>query len=236
MAAAGQEGAGQEGAGLPAGLVLRRSARARRFTLRVSRADGRVTLTLPARARERDAMAFLHDRADWIRAALAGVPAPVAVAAGALLPVEGAERLLVAAPLRAPRLEGDRLLVPAAAGRSGPAVAAWLRLAARERLAAACAGHAAALRVRPARIVLSDPRSRWGSCSAAGRLMFSWRLAMAPPEVLDYVAAHEVAHLVEMNHGPRFWALVAGLVPDHARRRDWLRREGAGLHRFVFLP
>lgn len=223
-----------EAAGLAGGLVLRRSARARRFTLRVAEADGRVTLTLPARARERDALAFLRERAEWLRAVLARLPAPEAVAPGALLPVEGVVRRLVAADLRAPRLDGERLMVPAAGGRAGPAVAAWLRLLARQRLGAACSTHAAALGVRPARIGLGDPRSRWGSCSARGTLTFSWRLAMAPPAVLDYVAAHEVAHLVEMNHGPGFWALVAARVPDHARHRTWLGREGRALHRFAF--
>ncbi|MCC6305553.1 MAG: M48 family metallopeptidase [Rhodobacteraceae bacterium] len=219
---------------MPAGVLLRRSARARRFTLRVARADGRVTLTLPLRARERDARAVLAARAEWLRAALAELPPPLAVAPGMVLPVEGTPTPVAAAAVRAPRREGDRLLVPAAAGQVGPAVAAWLRLLARDRLVAACARHAAAIGVRPAQLALADPRSRWGSCSAAGRLMFSWRLAMAPPAVLDYVAAHEVAHLAEMNHGPRFWALVAARVPDHARHRAWLAGEGRDLHRFLF--
>ncbi|MGR3434759.1 MAG: M48 family metallopeptidase, partial [Shimia sp.] len=81
---------------------------------------------------------------------------------------------------------------------------------------------------------LRDTRSRWGSCSAAGGLNYSWRLVMAPPEVLDYVAAHEVAHLAQMNHSPRFWAEVAGLMPGYEAPRGWLRRHGADLHRYRF--
>jgi predicted metal-dependent hydrolase len=92
---------------------------------------------------------------------------------------------------------------------------------------AACDRHAAALGRQPRALSLRDTRSRWGSCTHDGRLMFSWRLAMAPPEVLDYVAAHEVAHLAHMDHSPAFWAATARLMPDYARHRAWLRAHGA---------
>ncbi|RMD90830.1 MAG: M48 family peptidase, partial [Alphaproteobacteria bacterium] len=105
---------------------------------------------------------------------------------------------------------------------------------AREALAAACDRHAARLGRRYGRLSLRDTRSRWGSCSAEGNLNFSWRLVMAPPEVLDYVAAHEVAHLAEMNHSPAFWALVERLFPAHEAPRRWLRENGASLHRYRF--
>ena len=94
--------------------------------------------------------------------------------------------------------------------------------------------HAARLGRRFGRVTLRDTRGRWGSCSAAGDLMFSWRLILAPDAVLDYVAAHEVAHLAEMNHSPRFWATLAGLTPEYAAPRDWLRRNGAGLMAYDF--
>ena len=214
---------------------LRRSARARRLSLRVSAIDGRVTLTLPRRVGQTEALRFVQDRTDWLRDALAGQGAPVIVAPGARLPVEGAERTVTLAAARAPVLQGDRLILPQrAAGRAGATVAAFLRQLARTRLVAACDRHAAALGRQPGRLTLRDTRSRWGSCTAAGDLMFSWRLAMAPPEVLDYVAAHEVAHLVEMNHSPAFWAQVARLYPGWQAQRDWLRREGLTLHRYRF--
>ena len=94
--------------------------------------------------------------------------------------------------------------------------------------------HARALGRRFTALALRDTRSRWGSCTHEGRLMYSWRLAMAPPEVLDYVAAHEVAHLRHMDHSPRFWAAVAGLMPGYAIHRDWLRRHGADLMAWQF--
>ncbi len=105
---------------------------------------------------------------------------------------------------------------------------------ARDRLVAACDGHAARLGRGYRSLTLRDTRSRWGSCSAAGGLMFSWRLILAPPEILDYVAAHEVAHLAEMNHSPAFWRVVAGLCPDYARHRAWLRKHGQTLHAYDF--
>lgn len=218
----------------PVEISLRRSGRARRYSLRVSALDGRVTLTLPRRGSLGEALAFAREREGWIRQALTDRPAPESVGHGSLVPVEG--RLLIVTParIRAPRAEGTALLVPGDGAAAGRRVAAYIRLLARDRLVAASEVHAARLGRPFGRITLRDTRSRWGSCSPAGDLMYSWRLAMAPPEVLDYVAAHEVAHLAEMNHSPAFWAVVARLCPDHARHRAWLRREGGALHRFRF--
>jgi predicted metal-dependent hydrolase len=211
---------------------LKRTARARRLSLRVSSLDGRVTLTLPPHVPERVARAFAEEKARWIREAVGRIAGPVEVAPGAELPVEGAPLRLVAGPGRAAQRDGDALLVPE--GRAGIAAEAWLKHLARARLVAAVDRHAARLGRKPGRITLRDPRSRWGSCSAQGNLMFSWRLAMAPASVLDYVAAHEVAHLAHMDHSPAFWRAVERLFPDHAAERCWLRREGSALHRYRF--
>lgn len=209
-------------------VVLRRSARARRMTLRVPRDGGDPVLTLPLRTPEAEGRAFALSRGDWLAQARARVPQPQRPAPGALLPVEGRALRVTPFPLRAVRVEGDLLLVPQARPVA-PVVQAFLKHLALQRLRPACDRHAAALG-RPYRaLVLRDTRSRWGSCSAEGRLMFSWRLAMAPPEVLDYVAAHEVAHLAHMDHSPRFWAAVERLMPEWRGRRDWLRRNGGEL-------
>ena len=132
------------------------------------------------------------------------------------------------------KLEGGRLLVSGPPEGAPGRARAFLKDAARAALVPAAHGYAEQVGRRAARITLRDTRSRWGSCSSEGALSFSWRLAMAPPEVLDYVAAHEAAHLVEMNHGPRFWALVERLRPDWRESRDWLRRHGGDLHRVDF--
>lgn len=211
---------------------LRRSARGRRLSLRVSGMDGRVSLSLPPGVSMAAAEAFLRRKASWVRGHLAKQPGVSLPEIGAGVPVEGCVRRIAAAAGRA-RLNGELLEVnPARA--VAPQVAAVVKALARERLAVACDAHAAALGRRYSALVLRDPRSRWGSCNSAGRLMFSWRLAMAPPEVLDYVAAHEVAHLVEMNHSAAFWAQVARICPDHAHHRAWLRDRGADLHRIRF--
>ena len=218
----------------PLDITLRRSARARRFSLRVSRLDGRVTLTLPQRARESEALAFARDHQDWIRTALESVPQIAPVGLGTRLPVEGRALLVQPGTGRLVRIEGDSLLVPGDPDRVAARLAAFLRLRARDRLAAACDRHAAALGRPYARLTLRDTRSRWGSCTADGSLMFSWRLILAPPEVLDYVAAHEVAHLAEMNHSPAFWAVVGRLMPGYQPHRIWLKRQGQVLHGFRF--
>jgi predicted metal-dependent hydrolase len=135
-----------------------------------------------------------------------------------------------------PQIVADELLVPERAGRVARQVESFLKVRARDRLAAACDGHALRLGRAYHSLSLRDTRSRWGSCSAAGRLMFSWRLILCPPEVLDYVAAHEVAHLAEMNHSEAFWRVVARLCPDYGQRRSWLRRHGQALHAYDFAP
>lgn len=211
-------------------IESRASRRARRITLRIAAAGDRVTLTRPEGVPEAEALAFARERAGWIRARLAAVPERVQVRPGAVLPVEGAPVRIVAG--RAAGLWDGELRVPP--DRPGRAAERLLRARALGRLGPACAAHAARLGRPPPTIALRDPRSRWGSCTEAGRLMFSWRLVLAPPEVLGYVAAHECAHLVHMHHGPAFWAEAARLMPGHEAPRRWLRAHGAGLHRYRF--
>lgn len=213
-------------------LEIRRSARARRISLRVSSLDGRVTLTVPPGVSDRKALAFAEEKAEWIGAALGRQAPPVAVGPGVVLPVEGLPRLVVAGTGRRACLGPDEIAAPS--GREGPAILALLKDLARARLVAEVDRQAVRIGRQAARVTLRDPRSRWGSCTAEGNLMFSWRLIMAPPDVLAYVAAHEVAHLARMDHSPAFWAEVDRLHPGHGRQRAWLRGEGAALHRFRF--
>ncbi|MFV0244631.1 MAG: M48 family metallopeptidase [Qingshengfaniella sp.] len=214
---------------------LRRHARARRLSLRVSRLDGRVTLTLPHRVQLEAAARFLAEQGDWVRGHVGDRRPPPALRIGGSVPVEGVARPLIALPAgqRRPALT-DQGVVLRPDQPAGPQLVGLLRVMARDRLARAAEGHACTLNQRIARISLRDTRSRWGSCTSDGRLMFSWRLIMAPPEILDYVAAHEVAHLVEMNHSPAFWRVVAGICPGYRAHRAWLRQHGAGLHAHRF--
>lgn len=214
-------------------ITLRRSARARRMTLRVPRDGGPVVLTLPAHVALSEGAAFAESKSRWLLQAAERRPAPSIVRHGAAFPVGGAMVTLSPAAVRVAEIAGDALLLPASRP-AGPVVQAFLKHRASQQLRAACDRYAAALGRDHRAITLRDTRSRWGSCTSDGRLMFSWRLAMAPPMVLDYVAAHEVAHLRHMDHSPRFWAAVAGLMPDYARHRDWLRRHGSGLMAWQF--
>jgi predicted metal-dependent hydrolase len=108
----------------------------------------------------------------------------------------------------------------------------YLKREARKDLQKASLAYADELGVRVKRVSIRDQSSRWGSCTAAGSLSFSWRLILAPAFVLDYLAAHEVAHLVEMNHSARFWRVVAKVCPSVERAKSWLDTHGNDLHRY----
>ncbi|MDO5648736.1 M48 family metallopeptidase [Paracoccus sp. (in: a-proteobacteria)] len=214
-------------------LRLRRSARARRMTLRVPRDGAGPVLTLPVGAPLSQGLAFAESRAGWLRAALSRVPVPPVAAPGAVIPVAGKGARITLAPVKSVQIQGDTLLIPER-GRAGALIAAWLKHRALLHLRAECDRLAAAVG-RPYRMIaLRDTRSRWGSCSHDGRLMFSWRLAMVPPEVLHYVAAHEVAHLIHMDHSPRFWAQVESLMPGYGAHRGWLRAHGGDVMAWRF--
>ena len=244
-------------------VELRRSPRAKRFSLKVSHTERAAILTLPNRGRVEDANAFLNRHADWLRKQLERLPEPVPFVDGAVIPLRGElHRILFTGPNRNGRvvwreqeassvapaknvvtdwrnLGAQRFEAPIASLHvSGEAEHAprrfhdWLRTEVRKDIAACAQKHANALGCSYNRIAIRDQATRWGSCSTSGTLSFSWRLIFAPPFVLDYVAAHEVAHLREMNHGPRFWRLMRDAVPGMERARIWLKTYGAELHRF----
>jgi predicted metal-dependent hydrolase len=219
----------------PCRVRLVRSPRARRFTLRLETCGAGAVLTVPPGVPPAESRRFLARHAGWLRAALARQPGVTVVAPGIDLPVAGVPVRVVSrrGPRRPPFLQAGALVVQGE-GSEGQRIAAWLKLRARDALLPAARGYAGRLGREIAGVALRDTRSRWGSCSSRGALSFSWRLAMAPPAVLDYVAAHEAAHLVEMNHSRRYWDVLESLLPDHARHRDWLRREGRKLHAFRF--
>lgn len=217
----------------PIEVAVRCNARARRMVLRVAASTRVPTLTLPPGVALAQARSFLKDHEGWLRRHLAS-PGRLPVREGSVLPFGDATLTLRGHPGRGILRADGALLLPGAPGRFGPRAAAWLREEARRACVAGVDSHAARLGRPAGRVRLADPRARWGSCTAAGDLMFSWRLVMAPSAVLDYVVAHEVAHLAELNHSPRFWAVVRRLCPEFEGARDWLRRHGAGLHRHDF--
>jgi predicted metal-dependent hydrolase len=223
------------GIGVP--VEVRRHANARRLTLRVSKTRPSVVVTLPRQCRMDEAGRFLTHHIEWIRERLGRVPAPVPFTDGAEIPLRGQlHRICFTGPSRgAPVVSTEpphRLKVAGALDHASRRLKDWLFAEAHRDLDARVAFHAQRFGVRARRIALRDQVTRWGSCSANGLLSFSWRLILAPSFVLDYVAAHEVAHLLEMNHGPRFWKLVARAVPRLDEAKGWLRQEGTNLHRY----
>lgn len=217
--------------GVAISINIRRNPRARRMILRVAAATGEVTVTVPARTTEAAALAFARDKGDWIRAQIAKLPEPVPFNDGARVPVLGTLHRIRHDAGTTPGVVvvGDEIIVGGPENRLDDRVHAWLKRRAREEISAKVTDKAAHLGRSFGRITLRDTRSRWGSCSANGNLSFSWRLIMAPPPVLDYVVAHEVAHLAVRNHGSDFWTAVTTLAPDTREARTWLSKHGAGL-------
>lgn len=218
----------------PIAVDLRQSARARRLSLRVSRLDGKVSLTMPPFASDKQAIAFLEDREDWLRKHMDAVQPALVPQIGATVLFRGQDVPIIGADLKRATYRDDAILVPQDGQSTGAKIKAFMKLAARDALAMASDDYADGIGRRYSRLSLRDTRSRWGSCSHQGVLMYSWRLIMAPPAVLDYVAAHEVSHLAEMNHSAAFWAVVESLMPDYKEHRAWLRKHGAELHRVAF--
>lgn len=221
---------------LPGGRVLpvkvRRSLRARRLALRLLTVRAELELVLPPGVTIPTGLRFLRERRDWIEQRAVGLPGPLAFEEGAQIPVLGELHRIRHRPGMSFAIEESEIRVPGDAAHLGRRVRDGLKARARVELSAIAKPLAECLGKRIAHIGVRDPRTRWGSCSASGRLGFSWRLVMAPAEVLRYVAAHEVAHLAEMNHGQAFWAVVERLDPDYRAAREWLRRHGADLHRY----
>ena len=215
-------------------IIVRRTRQARRLSLRISQLDGRVTMSLPLRTPLREAEVFAVEKEDWIRRTLASHPEVERPRIGGTVLFLGREVDVVVGPGRVARYVDGQITVPDNPARALTRIAALMKLTAHERLHAASERYAAALGVSYGRLSLRDTRSRWGSCSSEGNLMYSWRLIMAPPEVLDYVAAHEVAHLLEMNHSADYWRVLGRIYPNYKPPRAWLRENGQQLHRVQF--
>lgn len=212
-------------------VVIRRNARARRLILRIDPATGRPVLTAPPGVSRQEIDRFLKTQQAWIRRRLAVLPERVRLEAGQSFPYRGRQLRICHVPdaPRGPVFDGDRLLLGGPAEHVEARLLRWLKARAKADLAARSRDFAQRLEVTLEAVTVRDTRSRWGSCSPSGRLSFTWRLILAPEEIAAYVAAHEVAHLREMNHSPRFWRIVHDLVGDSRSARNWLKVEGPGL-------
>lgn len=225
---------------ISAQVQVRRHPGARRLTLRISRTSRSVIVTIPVQCDLDEAGTFLSRHIDWVRERLDSLPDPVPFRDSAAMPLRGEPHKIVFTGAPGTRIvsvvavAGHRpeIRVPGSLDTAPRRLRDWLFEEARRDLGKRVAHHTTALNLKAKRIAVRDQTSRWGSCSTTSILSFSWRLILAPPHILDYVAAHEVAHLAEMNHGPRFWALVAKADPDYAAAKTWLQIYGLDLHRY----
>lgn len=221
-------------------VEVRRHPGARRLTLRVSRTRRAVIVTLPLQCDLDEAGTFLSRHIDWVRERLDSLPELVPFAHGMMMPLRGEPHAIIFTGKQRSRVvdvtnvcgRAGEIRVPGDESTAAKRLRHWLLDEAKRDLDVRVSVHAKTLDVRPKRIAVRDQASRWGSCSTTRVLSFSWRLLLAPPRILDYVAAHEVAHLREMNHGPRFWALVKRSVPDYEASKRWLQVYGLDLHRY----
>ncbi len=218
---------------------VRRHRQARRYTLRIQSASREVVLTMPPRGTLQEARDFAQKHGAWIAARLDRLPRAAPFADGTVVPLRGVphrivhRRFIRGTVWTEADAAGEPLICVAGnAPHIERRIADFLRREARRALDAASRRFAQELGVEIKRVAVRDQASRWGSCSTTGVLSFSWRLILAPHFVLDYLAAHEVAHLVEMNHSARFWRIVQRLCADHERAKVWLDVHGADLHRY----
>jgi predicted metal-dependent hydrolase len=220
-------------------IRLRRHRRARRYTLRIHPSDREAILTMPPRGTLVDAKDFAQRHGAWIAARLGRLPKAAPFQPGTVVPLRGVPHKIVhRAGVRGvvwteTRDSGERIIcVAGGPEHTDRRIHDFLKREARKDLAKAAEHYASALNVKVKRISIRDQSSRWGSCTSAGSLSFSWRLILAPPYVLDYLAAHEVAHLVEMNHSARFWRVCAKVCSSVERAKVWLDTHGNDLHRY----
>jgi predicted metal-dependent hydrolase len=212
-------------------VVVKRHAQARRLTLRVD-PTRQIRLTVPKRCSEKHMRSFLFNHTDWLQQQLRKAPLTLTLRPGVLFPLRGEQYTIAHDPnMRAlARIENNTVFIGGKSEHLSRRLREFLKKEARDDLTQACTRYATALGVYVKRLQLRDQRTRWGSCNHRGVICFSWRLIFAPPYVLDYLCAHEVAHLRVMNHSRRFWKIVEEICPHAQKARQWLKSEGNALH------
>ena len=221
-------------------LTVRENARATRMTLRIEPGGRALKLTVPRGLSRRAVDEFLERHHGWLMTRLSRFPDSVEHGEGSRVTIRGVDhRIVLTGKLRGLAEEamenGEAILrVSGLPEHTGRRIADHLKRVAKAELEPRVHHHAAACGGTVRSISWKDTKSRWGSCTHDGNLSFSWRIAMAPPFVIDYLAAHEVAHLIEMNHGPHFWALCRRLCPRTDEAKTWLKKNGSQLHALRF--
>lgn len=220
--------------GQPVALRFRRNAAAKRMVLRLDLKTGGLVVTLPKRIGLAEALRFVEKSHDWISRTITKQPASVKIEDGVAMLYRGQLHTLrlTGGPRGIVQVIGDELHLPGKSEHASRRLKDFMTAEAKRNLLTASRHYAGVMDTKFSRLSIRDQKSRWGSCSASGVLSYSWRLILAPDYVLDYVAAHEVAHLREMNHGPRFWRLVLTHCTQARNAKQWLKAHGKEVHRY----
>ena len=215
-------------------LVARVNRRAKKLILKVDPVAGEILVTAPSKRTLPDAITFAHERADWIAGQMKNALRAKPFAPGAVIPYRGVDHLIAQeggprAPVRLDYENGPAICVGGEGEHVNRRLTDWLKKQARQILIERADHYSARLGETRGPVRVRDMRTRWGSCTSAGAMSFSWRLILTPPDILDYVAAHECAHLVHMDHSPAFWRLLATLDVDARAAANWFRNHGQKL-------
>ena len=212
------------------GVRVKPSQRARRMSLRLDVKIGDIVLTWPRGASEQGALRFIEENRGWIEQRRHKLPQCKVFAEGEAISIHGREYKIVRKDGRGvTSLVEGLLIVHSRPEHLSRRIKDFLKEKAREVLEEVVAEKLSDINQKSVGIRVIDPKTRWGSCAPDGSMMFSWRLILAPPDVLDYVVAHEVAHRIHMNHSPKFWALCASLTADAGEAKRWLKKNGHAL-------
>lgn len=221
----------RDGQALP--IFIKQSSRANRLRLRLARDAKSIIITAPKIMSEKKALAFAHQSLDWIEAQLNKAPKHIPFANGAILPINGINtRLEIALPRTRPQSQDGTIKIPCADINFDTKAKVILKKVAQKIAKSHMDRLTPYLTRQPSKLRITDTKSRWGSCSHDGVISLCWRLIFAPPEVFNYVIAHELAHLKEMNHSKAFWDEVKRICPDYKFHYKWLKTNGAKLHMY----
>lgn len=228
-----------EVAGRSVTLTVVENQRARRLTMRIEPGGRGLRVTVPPGIAMSEVDRFINRHSSWLETRMRALPDQERLRAGMKIPFKGVPHRIEHFPgrgvTRVGGMSGDPVIeVFGGEAHLGRRLADFLKREGRTELSGLVSRHAASIGVSTGRITLRDTRSRWGSCSASGALSFSWRIMMAPPVVIDYLVAHEVAHRRQMNHSAAFWKICRQLSPRTDECRDWLKRNGASLQAIQF--
>ncbi|MDA1237370.1 MAG: SprT family zinc-dependent metalloprotease [Proteobacteria bacterium] len=214
-------------------IFIRQSSRSRKISLKLSRFDNKVYLTVPNEGFIGQAEEFAREKEIWVRKQLNSLPSAIRIKPGVFITIDGVPRRVSISEMRCVSLSDSDLIIPFNDNKFEVRVKVFLIELARQRFLELTEFYSLKIGRNFKSITLRDTKSRWGSCSIEGNLMYSWRLIFAPKEVLEYLVVHEICHLEEMNHSERFWNRVESLMPDFKTNREWLKVNGSELHRYL---